>query len=242
MRSGSSTSSAACAADSKPARAELGAERSRRCRTRRSSSRPKSRAPTSSCVASSSSSTSPGATSRTSSRRSTSRRPASTPAAARSSTPRARRRSCRATLGTIGPLEAAVARSIHRLSVLVGREPGALRAELTPTAEPAAAAGHRAGGRSGGPAAPPAGYPRRRARAGRRHGAASASPWPTCSRASRSPAARAMWPARPVALGDSGTDAYVLAPGISWGIFDYGHVQARIGAAKCAQGRRAAAV
>ncbi len=37
-----------------------------------------------------------------------------------------------ATLGTIGPLEAAVARSIHRLSVLVGREPGALRAELAP--------------------------------------------------------------------------------------------------------------
>ena len=37
-----------------------------------------------------------------------------------------------ATLGTIAPLEAAVARSIHRLSVLVGREPGALRAELAP--------------------------------------------------------------------------------------------------------------
>src|SRR5262245_7771044 len=36
------------------------------------------------------------------------------------------------TLGTIAPLEAAVARSIHRLSVLVGREPGALRAELAP--------------------------------------------------------------------------------------------------------------
>ena len=33
-------------------------------------------------------------------------------------------------------------------------------------------------------------------------------------------------------LGDSGSDAYVLAPGISWAIFDLGHVQARIGAAK----------
>ena len=33
-------------------------------------------------------------------------------------------------------------------------------------------------------------------------------------------------------LGDRGTDSYVLAPGISWGIFDLGHVQARIGAAK----------
>src|SRR3954464_2077869 len=43
-----------------------------------------------------------------------------------------------ATLGTIAPLEAAVARSIHRLSVLVGKEPGALRAELTsPQALPA---------------------------------------------------------------------------------------------------------
>ena len=68
-----------------------------------------------------------------------------------------------ATLGTIGPLEAAVARSIHRLSVLVGREPGALRAELDTAAEPAAAAGHRARGRPGQPVAPPAGYPRRRA-------------------------------------------------------------------------------
>ena len=33
-------------------------------------------------------------------------------------------------------------------------------------------------------------------------------------------------------LGDSGTDAYVLAPGISWAIFDLGHVQARIAASK----------
>ena len=33
-------------------------------------------------------------------------------------------------------------------------------------------------------------------------------------------------------LGDSGTDTYTLAPRISWGIFDLGHVQARIGAAK----------
>ena len=34
------------------------------------------------------------------------------------------------------------------------------------------------------------------------------------------------------ALGDSGTDSYVVAPGISWGIFDLGHVQARIAASK----------
>ncbi len=36
-----------------------------------------------------------------------------------------------ATLGTIAPLEAAVARSIHRLSVLTGREPTALTSALT---------------------------------------------------------------------------------------------------------------
>jgi multidrug efflux system outer membrane protein len=36
-------------------------------------------------------------------------------------------------------------------------------------------------------------------------------------------------------LGSSGTDAYVLAPGISWAIFDLGHVQARIAASRARQ-------
>ncbi len=40
-----------------------------------------------------------------------------------------------ATLATIGPLEAAVARSIHRLSVLTGREPNALTELLGPAHE-----------------------------------------------------------------------------------------------------------
>ena len=40
-----------------------------------------------------------------------------------------------ATLATIGPLEAAVARSIHRLSVLTGREPDALTELLAPARE-----------------------------------------------------------------------------------------------------------
>ena len=40
-----------------------------------------------------------------------------------------------ATLTTIGPLEAAIARSIHRLSVLTGQQPGALRARLAPPRE-----------------------------------------------------------------------------------------------------------
>ena len=135
------------------------------------------------------------------------------------------------TLGTIGPLEAAVARSIHRLSVLVGREPGALRAELTPTAEPATAAGHRARGRSGQPVASPAGYPRRRARAGGRHRAIGVAVADLFPRVTFTGSAGYV-AGSSGALGDGGTDAYVLAPGISWGIFDYGHVQARIGAAK----------
>ena len=37
------------------------------------------------------------------------------------------------TLATMAPLDAAVARSIHRLSVLTGREPGALRERLAPS-------------------------------------------------------------------------------------------------------------
>jgi multidrug efflux system outer membrane protein len=36
-------------------------------------------------------------------------------------------------------------------------------------------------------------------------------------------------------LGDSGTDAYVLAPRITWGIFDLGHVRARIAASEARQ-------
>src|SRR5882672_4877803 len=39
------------------------------------------------------------------------------------------------TLATVGPFEAAVARDIHRLSVLTGREPNALTELLTPTKE-----------------------------------------------------------------------------------------------------------
>ena len=225
---------------SKPA-TPSSAPRKPACATRRSSSRPKSRAPTSSCAASSSSSTSRAATSRTSNRRSTSRRPGSMPAAARSSTPRARRRS--------SPPRSAPSRRSKRpwrarsigSRCSSGREPGALRAELTPHAEPAAAAGHRARGRSGRPAAPPAGYPRRRTRARRRHGAHR-------RRGRRPVPARHLHGQRGLCgrlfgrLGDSGTDAYVLAPGISWAHL---RLRPRAGAHRrrqVAQGRRAAAV
>ena len=135
------------------------------------------------------------------------------------------------TLGTIGPLEAAVARSIHRLSVLVGREPGALRAELTPTQNLPPLPGIV-------PVGDPASLLRRRpdirvaerelAGATAQIGVAVADLFPRVTFTGNA----GYVAGSSGALGDSGTDAYVLAPGISWGIFDYGHVQARIGAAK----------
>jgi multidrug efflux system outer membrane protein len=136
-----------------------------------------------------------------------------------------------ATLGTIAPLEAAVARSIHRLSVLVGREPGALRAELTPTQNLPALPGIV-------PVGDPAGLLRRRpdirvaerqlAGATARVGIAVADLFPRVTfTGSAGYVATSSG-----ALGDGGTDAYTLAPGISWALFDLGHVQARISASK----------
>jgi multidrug efflux system outer membrane protein len=135
------------------------------------------------------------------------------------------------TLGTIGPLEAAVARSIHRLSVLIGREPGALRAELTPTQKLPPLPGIVSVG-------DPASLLRRRpdirvaerelAGATAQIGVAVADLFPRVTFTGSA----GYVAGSSGALGDRGTDAYVLAPGISWGIFDYGHVQARIGAAK----------
>jgi multidrug efflux system outer membrane protein len=135
------------------------------------------------------------------------------------------------TLGTIAPLEAAVARSIHRLSVLIGREPGALRAELTPPQNLPALPGIV-------PVGDPAGLLRRRpdirvaerelAGATASVGVAIADLFPRVTFTGNA----GYVATTSGALGDRGTDSYVLAPGISWGIFDLGHVQARIGAAK----------
>jgi multidrug efflux system outer membrane protein len=136
-----------------------------------------------------------------------------------------------ATRGTIAPLEAAVARSIHRLSVLLGREPGALRAELTPPANLPPLPGIV-------PVGDPAGLLRRRpdirvaerdlAGATARIGVAVADLFP---RVSFTGNAGYIATDRD-GLGDGGSDAFVLAPGISWAIFDLGHVQARIGASR----------
>ena len=136
-----------------------------------------------------------------------------------------------ATLGTIGPLEAAVARSIHRLSVLLAREPGALRAELAPTQNLPALPGIV-------PVGDPAGLLRRRpdirvaerqlAGATARVGIAVADLFPRVTFTG----SVGYVSATSGGLGDSGSDAYTLAPGISWAIFDLGHVQARIAASK----------
>jgi len=136
-----------------------------------------------------------------------------------------------ATLGTIAPLEAAVARSIHRLSVLVGREPGALRAELAPTRNLPALPGIV-------PVGDPAGLLRRRpdirvaerqlAGATARIGVAVADLFPRVTFTGST----GYVSATSGGLGDSGSEAYTIAPGISWAIFDLGHVQARIAASK----------
>jgi len=138
------------------------------------------------------------------------------------------------TLGSIAPLEAAVARTIHRLSVLVGREPGALRAELSPPHDlpplPDIV-----------PVGDPAGMLRRRpdirvaerdlAGATANIGVAVADLFPRVTFTGSA----GYVAASSGDLGNSGTDAYVLAPGISWSIFDLGHVQARIAASKARQ-------
>jgi multidrug efflux system outer membrane protein len=139
-----------------------------------------------------------------------------------------------ATLGSIAPLEAAVARTIHRLSVLVGREPGALRGELALARDLPALPGIV-------PVGDPAGMLRRRpdirvaerdlAQSTANIGVAVADLFPRVTFTGSA----GYVAASSGDLGNPGTDAYVLAPGISWSIFDLGHVQARIAASKARQ-------
>jgi multidrug efflux system outer membrane protein len=134
------------------------------------------------------------------------------------------------TLGSIAPLEAAVARSIHRLSVLVGREPTALQAQLAPARDLPALPGIV-------PVGDPATLLRRRpdiriaerelASATARVGVAVADLFPRVTFTGSA----GYVAGDSGSLGDRGSDAYVLAPGISWGIFDLGNVQARIAGA-----------
>lgn len=135
------------------------------------------------------------------------------------------------TLAGIAPLEAAVARSIHRLGVLTGREPGALRETLTPSRDlpdiPLIAA-----------VGDPAGLLRRRpdirvaerelAASTARIGVAVADLFPRVSFTGTVGFVADSFDG----LGDSGSDAYFIAPGISWAAFDLGRVRARIAGSK----------
>jgi multidrug efflux system outer membrane protein len=131
------------------------------------------------------------------------------------------------TLATIAPLEAAIARAIHRLGVLTGREPGALTAVLAPSKELPAIPRMAAVG-------DPAGLLRRRpdirvaerelAAATARIGIAVADLFPRVTfTGSAGYVADAF-----DGLGDNGSDTHFIAPGISWAAFDLGRVRARI--------------
>jgi outer membrane protein, multidrug efflux system len=132
-----------------------------------------------------------------------------------------------ATLATIGPLQAAIARSIHRLSVLTGREPNALNDLLQPARDLPALPQITAVG-------DPAGLLRRRPdiRIAERQLAAST--------ALVGVAIGDMFPkvtftgsfsyagAELNSLGQAGNRGYVIGPSISWAAFDLGRVQAEV--------------
>jgi outer membrane protein, multidrug efflux system len=132
-----------------------------------------------------------------------------------------------ATLATIGPLEASIARSIHRLSVLTGRQPDALDALLAPAHDLPELPQISAVG-------DPAGLLRRRpdVRVAERQLAASTAlvgvaigdlfPKVTFT-GSFSYTAPEIG-----ALGESSSRGYLIGPGISWAAFDLGRVRAQV--------------
>lgn len=135
------------------------------------------------------------------------------------------------TLATIGPLQAASARSIHRLSVLTGREPNALTELLAPARElpdlPQVAA-----------VGDPAGLLRRRPdiRVAERQLAASTAlvgvamgdlfPKVTFT-------GNVSYSAPQVSsFGEAPSRGYLIGPGISWAAFDLGRVWAQVGGSR----------
>jgi outer membrane protein, multidrug efflux system len=131
------------------------------------------------------------------------------------------------TLATIGPLEASIARSIHRLAVLTGREPNALNELLQPPRELPALPQITAVG-------DPAGLLRRRpdirvaerdlAASTARVGVAIGDFFPKVTfTGSFSYSAAAGSP-----LGGDPTRGYLIGPGISWAAFDLGRVKAQV--------------
>jgi outer membrane protein, multidrug efflux system len=135
------------------------------------------------------------------------------------------------TLGTIAPLEAAVSRSIHRLSVLTGREPTALTSTLTTSRELPPLPNVVAVGN-------PADLLRRRpdirvaertlASDTARIGIAVADLFPRVTFTGSVGYAAAS----SGDLGNSGTSTRLIAPGISWAAFDIGRVRAQIAGAR----------
>lgn len=135
------------------------------------------------------------------------------------------------TLASIPPLEAAVASSIHRLGVLTGRQPTELKDRLSPARDLPAVPAVAAVGN-------PADLLRRRpdirvaernlAAATARVGVAVGDLFPVVSFTGTVGFAAA----HIGDLGNSGTDTYLLAPGISWAALDLGRVRARISGAR----------
>jgi outer membrane protein, multidrug efflux system len=135
------------------------------------------------------------------------------------------------TLSTIGPLQAAISRSIHRLSVLSGREPEALSAVLS-----------RSHDLPPLPPIVPVGTPeqllRRRPdiRAAERNlaaatalvGVAVSNLFPKVSFTGSFGYAAAA----PAGLGSSASQSYIIGPGITWAAFDLGRVRAQIAGAR----------
>jgi len=136
-----------------------------------------------------------------------------------------------ATLGTIAPLEAAVSRSIHRLSVLTGREPTALTSALSTARELPPLPNVIAVGN-------PADLLRRRpdirgseralAADTARIGIAVADLFPHVTFTGSVGYAAA----NTGGFGDSGTGTRLIAPGIAWAAFDIGRVRAQIAGAR----------
>ncbi len=131
------------------------------------------------------------------------------------------------TLATIGPLEAQVARSIHRLAVLTGREPNALNDLLAPPRELPELPQITAVG-------DPAGLLRRRpdirvaerslAASTARVGVAIGDLFPKVTFTGNF----TYTATEPAYLGQASTRGYVIGPAISWAAFDLGRVRAQI--------------
>ncbi|MBV8403966.1 MAG: efflux transporter outer membrane subunit [Gammaproteobacteria bacterium] len=132
-----------------------------------------------------------------------------------------------ATLSSLGPIEAAIARSIHRLGVLTGQQPEALHEVLVAPQELPALP-------QLSPVGDPAGLLRRRPdiRVAERQLAAStalvgvaiADLFPKVTFSGNFSYAAA----EPGQLGTAASRGYTIAPGISWAAFDLGRVRAQI--------------